>query len=234
MRSGTYAILCALMICLTSAVHAQTAIFNIPSADTLERLSVNIEADFLAKATKYVNGGYQTLGYRLAYGVTDKTEVGSNLYLTWDGGRPAADLEFSLKYGVYKNEARGISTCVGAIASVPLRDRSGDRTSVMTYGNISKNIKRLGGTTATAGVYHVFRGANDFGTSTGAMLGIVQPIKGKVSFVADWSSGQNRLGYASAGLNIDVTKGQYLLAGYSFGNSGRGNNALAVYYGITF
>ena len=120
MRSGTYAILCALMICLTSAVHAQTAIFNIPSADTLERRSANVEADFLAKAARHSDGGYQTLGYRLAYGVTDKTEIGSNFYLTWDGGPSVADLEVSLKYGVYKNEAHGISTSAGAIAFVPL------------------------------------------------------------------------------------------------------------------
>lgn len=222
------------MICLTSAAHTQTTIFNIPSADTLERRSVNIEGDFLANVAKYSDGGYQTLGYRVAYGVTNKTEVGSNFYLTWDGSRSVSDLELSLKYRAYKNDAHGISTGVGAITFVPLRDHSGDRTSVMAYGNISKTIKRLGRTSVTAGIYHVFRGVDAFGTRTGAMLGIIQPIKGEVSFVADWYSGQNRFGYASAGININVTKRQYLLSGYSFGNSGRGNNALAVYYGITF
>ena len=66
------------------------------------------------------------------------------------------------------------------------------------------------------------------------MVGVVQPLSGKFSFVADWYSGNNRLGYASAGFNYNITKRQYLLAGYSFGNSGRGNNALAAYYGVTF
>jgi len=66
------------------------------------------------------------------------------------------------------------------------------------------------------------------------MVGVVQPINRKFSFVSDWFSGHNRLGYASAGVNWNITSRQYLLVGYSFGNSGRGNNALAVYYGITF
>jgi len=88
--------------------------------------------------------------------------------------------------------------------------------------------------TVTGGVYTVLGGSRDYGTKTGVMLGVVQPIHNRVSFVADWFSGQNRLGYSSAGLNFNITKRQYLLTGYSFGNSGRGNNAFAAYYGVTF
>jgi hypothetical protein len=55
-----------------------------------------------------------------------------------------------------------------------------------------------------------------------------------VNFVADWLSGKNRFGYVTPGLSFIVSKTSALYAGYSIGNQGRKNNALFVYYGITF
>jgi hypothetical protein len=226
---------CTLLVAAAAGTAlSQTTIFNIPTADTLQKGSVNLEADFLAKPAKYRKGGYQTFGYRVAYGTTNETEIGSNFYFTWDGTSTVADVEFSLKRRFYQNERLGLTVAGGAVAFVPLRDRIGDKTSLMLYGNAAKSIKSLNGATVTGGVYHVFGGTKDFGTRTGLMFGLIQPVKGRFSFVGDWFTGNNRLGYASAGVNIAVTKRQYFLAGYSFGNSGRGNNMLAAYYGITF
>ena len=55
-----------------------------------------------------------------------------------------------------------------------------------------------------------------------------------MNFVADWLSGKNRFGYVTSGISITVTKSSALYAGYSIGNIGRKNNALFLYYGITF
>ena len=213
---------------------AQTTIFNIPTADTLSRGSWNLEGDFVAKPERYNEGGYQTYGYRVAYGLDHKTEIGANFYYTWNGVDSTGQAELSVKRNIYHNEKHGLSLSAGTVLFVPLKSMVGDRTSVMIYGNARKTVNSLNGMTATGGVYTVFRGAKQFGTRTGAMVGLVQPINKRVSFVADWFSGNNRLGYVSAGLNYNITSRQYLLTGYSFGNSGRGNNALAAYYGITF
>jgi hypothetical protein len=226
--------ICALVLSTAFAGFSQTTIFNIPAADTLQKGSVNVEADFLLKPVRYRNGGYQTYGYRLAYGLSNKTEIGSNFYLTWDGRRSVADIEFSIKRRIYQSEKLGLSFSAGAVAFIPLRDGNGDRASFMIYGNGSKTIKRTRGTVFTAGMYHISRGSRDFGTRTGAMLAVVQPFNKRLSGVIDWFSGNNRFGYVSAGINVAVTKRQYLTTGYSFGNSGRGNNALAVYYGIIY
>ena len=217
-----------------SAALSQTTIFNIPTADTLSGGSWNLEADFVAKPVPYREGGYQSYGYRVAYGLNNKTEIGSNFYYSWNGTSSTGQAEFSVKRKIYHNERHGFSLSVGTVLFVPLKNRVGDRASVMIYGNARKTIEPIGGLTLTGGAYSVFRGSRQFGTRTGAMLGVVQPINKRVSFVADWFSGKNRLGYASAGLNFNITSRQYLLAGYSFGNSGRGNNALAAYYGLTF
>lgn len=225
--------LCIMMFA-AGAAFGQTTLFNIPTADTLQRGSWGLEGDFITKPVSYRDGGYQTYGYRVAYGLTNKTEIGSNFYLTYDGDKTSAQAEFSLKHNVYRNERLGVTVSGGAVAFVPLRARGTDKTSVMVYGVASKSIEPLNGLTVTGGAYHVFGGSDDFGDKTGAIVGVNQPIAGRLSFVADWFSGKNRLGYASAGLNFNVTKRQYLTTGYSFGNSGRGNNSFAAYYGITF
>ena len=83
---------------------AQTTIFNIPTADTLSRGSWNLEFDFITKPVSYRDGGYQTYGYRVAYGATSKTEVGANFYYTRSGAPGYGQVEFSVKQKVYENE----------------------------------------------------------------------------------------------------------------------------------
>jgi len=214
--------------------NAQTTLFNIPVADMLQKGSWGLEGDFIAKPAKYSDGGYQTYGYRVAYGLNNKTEIGSNFYYTWDGEESSAQAEFSVKRNVYRNEKLGLTVSGGAVAFVPLRARNGEKSSVMVYGVAGKTIDKLNGMTLTGGAYQIFGGGEDFGDKTGAILGIYQPITKRVGFMADWYSGNNQIGYKSAGLNFTVTKRQYLTTGYSFGNSGRGNNAFAAYYGIIF
>ncbi len=217
----------------SSNISAQTTIFNIPSAETQSRGSWGIEADFITKPVSYREGGFQTYGYRVAYGVGNKTELGTNFYLTKGLGDTTGQIEVSLKQNIYRNEKLGVSVSGGTVVFVPVRPTNGDKTAIMVYANANKEIEQLNGLTLTGGVYHVFRG-NNFGTRTGVMAAAVQPIAKKFSFVADWYSGKNRLGYSSAGINYQITTRQYLLSGYSFGNSGRGNNAFAAYYGYTF
>ncbi len=215
-------------------VSAQTTLFNIPTAETLPRGSANVEFDFITKPAPYRDGGYKTYGYRLAYGLNHKTEIGTNFYLTWDGTRSTAQAEISLKRSFYVSEKHGFRASGGAVAFVPLRAGSTDKTSLMVYGVSGKSINRLNGMTLTGGAYHIVGGHRDFGTKTGAIVGLNQPITRRVAFVADWFSGNNRIGYASAGFSVNVTKRQYLTTGYSFGNSGRGNNSFAAYYGVIF
>ena len=86
----------------------------------------------------------------------------------------------------------------------------------------------------TGGIYRVVNTEQDFGTKTGALVGFEQPITEKFTLLADWTSGKNRLGHSNVGFGYEVNKSQYLVIGYTFGNSGRGNNFLSAFYGFTF
>src|SRR5436853_4307897 len=113
-------LLMTLVIC-ASATSAQMTIFNIPSTDILQKKSVYVEADFIAKPTSYANGGYQTYGYRIVYGVTHKLEIGSNFFYTRDGHSSVAEVDFSIKHRLFLNEKHGIAGSVGASVFIPLR-----------------------------------------------------------------------------------------------------------------
>ena len=227
---------CALLFIFSAgAVSAQSTIFNVPSTDVLPEGRFLLEVDFISKFDRYKNGGFQTYGYRTVYGLKRKIEVGANFFYT-RGGRDASPKEFqpNIKWQAYFSEKRGIAVSTGAQLFVPLNKSAGRRTFAMFYANGSKTIEITKGTRLTGGFYTVVGAERDFGSKKGAILALEQPLFKRVSFVADWYSGNNRLGYSAAGLNFVITNRQFLMVGYNFGNFGRGNNAFSAFYGYTF
>jgi hypothetical protein len=99
----------------------------------------------------------------------------------------------------------------------------------------------------TAGPYGVVANADPasgpvsfIGTRGGVLVGYEQPIGGPVSFVADWFSTENTLGYFTPGISVTLPRSGLLNIGYSFGNdswdnsNATKNRYLFVYYGVTF
>lgn len=227
-------LLILVLICGTISVFAQSTIFNIPSTDVLSENTFYLEGDVIVHFDKYQNGGFQTLGYRGVYGVTKKLEAGANIFYTRTGDGTPLEIQPNLKYKVYENEEHRIGVSVGTQIYVPLNKAAGNKTYGMIYANASKVIEQTNGTRITGGIYQMIGVDKNFGTKTGAIVGLEQPIKGRLTFAADWYSGKNRFGYSAAGLSYSFTKQQFLMVGYNFGNTGRGNNAFSAFYGITY
>jgi hypothetical protein len=228
------AFLCLLILTAGFAAKAQSTIFNIPSTDVMGEKRFYIEADFIGHFDKWSKGGFQSYGYRTVYGVRKKLEVGVNFFYTRNGSTSPKELQPNFKYKVYDKEKYGVAVSAGGQFFVPLNKSAGNRTFGMFYSNASKVIKKTGETRVTGGFYTVAGAGRDFGTKNGALVGIEQPIKGKLSGTIDWSSGKNRFGYATAGLIYSIAKRQFIQIGYNFGNSGRANNALSAFYGFTY
>lgn len=226
--------LITLFIACGSAVSAQSTIFNVPSTDVLPEKLFFVEADFIAHFDAYRNGGFQTYGYRTVYGVRKKLEVGINFFYTRNGVTSPKELQANLKWKAYENEKYGFAVTTGSQLFVPLNKSAGKRVYTMLYTNASKVVKHTRGLRLTGGVYTILGEKREFGTKTGGIIGIEQPVKGRLSFIADWYSGKNRFGYSALGLNYAITKKQFLMLGYNFGNSGRGNNAFSAFYGLTY
>jgi hypothetical protein len=144
------------------------------------------------------------------------------------------ELQPNVKYQFYSNEENGVSAAAGGILYAPVSHRAGTDTFGLLYTVVSKKVKGAYGPRLTGGGYGLVGRADGTGTLGGAIVGYEQPLHSKVNFVADWLSGKNRFGYVTPGLSFTLPHASALYAGYSIGNVGRKNNALFVYYGITF
>lgn len=222
-------------VCVPINVVAQSTLFNIPSTDVVAKKKVYLEFDFVSHLESHRDGGFQTYVPRGVVGLGKRTEVGLNATFT-DAFAPDQPVEIqpNVKHQFYQSEG-GVTVAAGGILYLPVSHRTGTDTFGMFYTVVSKQVKSDYGPRVTGGAYGLVGRTDGSGTNAGALAGYEQPIvPGKLSFVADWLSGKNRFGYATPGLAITVTKSSLLYAGYSIGNQGRKNNALFIYYGITF
>lgn len=228
-------ILLLLVFCLPSKSAAQSSLFNIPTAETLEKGEKYIEADFDAHFGSYRNGGWQSYGVLGVYGLNNRVEVGLNAYTTRSAdGFEAVELQPNFKVKAYQNESLGLTVSTGAIAYLTLNDRFRKDATVSAYVLAGKSFKRDWTPRLTVGAYQLIGATPDSTDSRGFLFGVEQPVHKRVNLIADWNTGKNRFGYAATGVGITLTKRSYLYSAYYFGNEGRGNNSLGIYYGYSF
>jgi hypothetical protein len=229
-----FSVLCVVTF-VSSIVKAQSTLFNIPSTDVVSTKKVYVEFDFISHLESHDKGGFQAYVPRLVVGVAKNLEAGANVAFL-DTLAPNQPVEFqpNAKYQFYNNEKYGLAAAAGGILYTPIANRAGIDTFGLLYTTVSKRFKGDHGPRLTGGGYGLVGRANGNGSEGGAIVGYEQPLHPRVNFVADWLSGKNRFGYVTPGFSIVVTKTSAFYAGYSIGNIGRKNNALFLYYGITF
>ena len=225
---------CAFTLFDNRSAQAQSTLFNIPSTDVVAKKHVYLEFDFVSHLESHADGGFQAYVPRAVFGVGKDFEVGTNVAFL-DAAAPdqTVELQPNVKYRFYNNEDNGVAASAGGILYTPIANRTGSDTFGLLYTVVSKKVKGSYGPRITGGGYGLVGRANGNGNEGGAILGYEQPLHSKVSFVADWLSGKNRFGYATPGFSFTLPHGS-LYTGYSIGNFGRKNNALFIYYGITF
>lgn len=224
----------AVTILQCGTAFAQSTIFNIPTTDVVAPKKVYFEFDFVSHLESHDNGGFQTYVPRVVVGVAKGVEVGINVAATSSIAPTAVYAQPNIKWQFYANEKAGTALSVGAIAYTPLKDRDANDTFGLFYGNVSKKFKGDYGPRLTVGGYGL-AGYDAAGLDKGgAIVGYEQPVSKKVSFVADWFSGKNGFGYVTPGFSFALPKNQLFNVGYSIGNSGRKNNGIFLYYGVTF
>jgi hypothetical protein len=214
---------------------AQSTLFNIPSTDVVAKKQTYLEFDFISHLESHRDGGFRAYVPRVVFGLGKKLEAGLNVSFA-DALAPdqPVELQPNIKYQFYSNEGNGFAASVGGILYTPVAHRAGVDTFGLIYTVVSKKVKGSYGPRVTGGGYGLVGRANGQGSEGGAIVGYEQPLHKTVSFVADWLSGRNRFGYLTPGLSLALPHASALYAGYSIGNFGRKNNALFVYYGITF
>jgi len=231
---GALGALCTLLLTCTF-VKAQSTLFNIPSTDVVSPHKTYLEFDFVSHLESHENGGFQAYVPRAVFGLAKNLEIGANVaFLDTLAPNQPVELQPNIKYQFYNNEKNGVAAAGGGILYAPISNRAGTDTFGLIYTTVSKKVKGTFGPRLTGGGYGLVGRANGNGNEGGAIVGYEQPLHPKVNFVMDWFSGKNRFGYVTPGFSFIVSKTSALYAGYSIGNFGRKNNALFIYYGITF
>jgi len=241
-------------VLVAQSARAQSTIFNIPSTDTVAKGKGYFEFDLLPQAPG-PDAGSSIVIYnpRGIVGLPHDTEVGVNIPIFHvPSSIPSAPSNFAyiqpnIKTKLYNNDDMGMAVAVGVVANFALNQTDSQLPWAYVYGNFSKKVKSgMYGPRFTIGPYGVIAKQDDpvkvgfLGTRWGVLLGYEQPLSSTVSFVADWFSGKNSIGYFTPGVSITLPHSGLLNIGYSFGNdSWENSNAtknryVFVYYGVTF
>jgi hypothetical protein len=234
-------------VLVARSASAQSTIFNIPSTDTVDKGKGYFEIDFLPQAPgPTVGSSIIIYNPRFLVGLPHDTEIGVNvpIYHTPDN---FAYIQPNIKTKFYKNDDAGLTAAVGVVANFAMNNTDTQLPWAYVYGNFSKKVKSGDyGPRFTIGPYGVIAKQDDpvkvgfVGTRGGVLLGYEQPLSKTVSFVADWFSGKNSIGYFTPGISITIPHNGLFNAGYSIGNdSWENSNAtknryVFLYYGITF
>jgi hypothetical protein len=216
-------------------VQAQSALMNVPSTDVVPAKKLYFEMDFITNYAWERDDHFENYLPRVVVGVAKNVEVGVNVsYTHVRGGGEPIEVQPNIKWQFHNNEARGTAGALGCILYAPITHRRGTDTFGMCYTVFSKQFQGNYGPRFTGGSYALVNRADGEGAKIGAIAAYEQPLTERLSFTVDWFSGRNRFGYVSPGLSFDTTSDSFVSAGYSIGNSGRGNHALFVYYGKQF
>lgn len=220
----------------STSIRGQSTLMNVPSTDVVPAKKVYLEMDFITNYAWQREGSFQTYIPRAVVGVGRNVEVGLNVSYTHISGGESQPIEVqpNIKWQFYNNEGAGTAAAVGCILYAPVTHRAGTDTLATCYTTGSKKFNGRFGPRFTGGAYALIHARQEGGNRVGAIVGYEQPLSGKVKFIVDWSSGNNRFGYISPALYFVTSKNSGLSTGYTIANQGRGKNALFAYYGVQF
>lgn len=218
-----------------SRVLAQSTLANAPSTDVVQEKKVYLEFDFISNYAYHRDGGFQSYAPRVVVGIGHNVEVGANVvYTNGFGVAQPIEVQPNVKWRFFTNERKQLAASLGCILYLPVTRRNGTDTFGLCYGVFSKKLSGDYGPRFTGGAYALMNRQAGNGANAGAIVGYEQPLARRVTFIMDWFSGQNRLGYVTPGFSFATTQRSSLYTGYSIGNHGRKNNAFFTFYGITF
>jgi hypothetical protein len=241
------------MIFGLSRAMAQSTIFNIPTTDTVSKGKQYFEFGVMPQLPASKDTRSYLYNPRFVLGLPHDIEAGVNVPIWNVRGSGFSDtnayIQPNIKWKFYRNDDSGLAAAAGFLWNAPINHRNGQEGWGMAYGLLSKKFKAGNyGPRFHVGGYGVVHANQDptigpvsfKGPRAGAIIGYEQPVHSNISFVADWFSGKNGLGYFTPGVSITLPKNGLLNVGYCFGNdswassNATKNRYLFVYYGITF
>lgn len=217
----------AILLGLSAALaRGQQTIFNVPTADVLDKGKLYLEEDTLWRPQDPSFAAFTTRG---VYGFGGHVEGGFNFGGFVTPGRSIPTAVAALKWQPLKEG--NFALTVGAHGLFFLRGSTDGDPSGFFYGHASYAFPT--NTRITAGGWATTPGFAAPDSRGGALLGIEQKIADHLNLIADWYSGKNGIGYVTPG--ISSSWGAWTLyAGYSVKNDDSKGNAALLELGFNF
>lgn len=210
------------LLCATA--RAQQTIFNVPSADVLDRGKLYLEEDSLWRPSEPRFGLFTGRG---VVGLGSHVEAGVSIGGFTTPGRSAPTATLAVKWQPWRAGPFALTT--GAHGLFFLRGAADGTPSLHVYAHGSYTAPTH--TRLTAGAWFASSGYAAAGTTKGGLFGFEQPIGPHLTLIADMYSGKNSIGYATYG--IEPSFGPWTLyAGYSVKNGNSKGNAVLIEIGV--
>lgn len=226
---------CALLCGVFSAANAQQTIFNVPSADVLDKGKVYGELDVTFKPNNdsgNVVPRFSSFVPRVVVGTGGRVEIGLNITGNINPGPDSTTLVPAIKYEAYDGGDNGWAIVLGDNIFIPVRNKSYDIGNYV-YAQASKTFSSK--TRLNFGGYHFSGNVVASGAQrAGGQFGFEQPITGKFGVAADWYTGKHASGYFTPGINFKPHPKVTGYVGYSIGNTGASNGNHFFYTAIGF
>jgi hypothetical protein len=236
MKSFTYFCVFAFIFALLLSIQAsgQQTIFNVPTADVLDRGKVYVELDAAFKIDRRDQfGRFSSFVPRLVVGVGNKVEVGVNVTGNIQPGSDSTTIVPTVKWKFYENEESKVALFGGTNVYIPVRNRAYNIGSY-SYVAVAKTIDK---TRLTAGAFVASK--NVFAPNavrSGGQFGIEHAVNDKVSLAADWITGRHASGYVTPGVIYKPHPKVTTYFSYSIGNdkAAAGNHFFLFELGYNF
>lgn len=217
------------LLALPAGVAAQETVFDVPSADILDKGKVYGELDYTAR----YQGPLATFTPRVVVGIGHDIEIGLNFNGISTPTSSELTLSPTIKWRPWKSASAGWSFYVGDDIFFPVRERSYNAGNYV-YAALAKEWKH--GTRVTAGAYDFTRNVVATGNRAGGQFTFEQTLGKRWTVAAEWYTGNNAAGFVNTGVIVKLTGKLSLYAAYQIGNSGvtDGNHQFLGEFGYNF
>lgn len=230
----TFTFLLIIFHAFATGADAQQTVFNVPTADVMDKGKVYVEFDASFKTNNDdVLRKFSSFVPRAVVGTGGNVEIGLNLTGNIQPGADTTTLVPSVKWRVYQNKKRDVAIFAGNNFYIPVRNRS-YKYGTYTYAAIAKTIKK---TRLTAGAFVFSKNvAAPNAARGGGQFAVEQTINSKLTLAADWLTGKHANGYFTPGVIYKPHPKITAYFSYSIGNAdtSRGNHFFLFELGYNF
>lgn len=218
-----------LLVFPVSRAYGQETVFDVPSADILDKGKAYGELDGTLRPVDFL----ATFTPRVVVGIGHGIEVGVN----FDGlsAPTLGQLEISptIKWRLWKAQTSGWSFFVGDDLFFPVRQRTYNAGNY-AYASLAKQWDH--GTRVTAGAYDFTSNVVAKANRAGGQFTFEQLVNKHLTLAAEWYTGNTSVGYVNPGAIIKLTSKLTFYAAYQIGNAGAttGNHQFLWEFGYNF